>query len=51
MGKGPLERLAIIDASSIFAGPMALTLMADCGAEAIKTEHPAQGFFFLTECP
>jgi formyl-CoA transferase len=43
MGKGPLEGLTVIDASSIVAGPMAATVMADYGAEVIKIEHPARG--------
>jgi len=43
MGKGPLEGLTVIDASSIVAGPMAATVMADYGANVIKIEHPARG--------
>jgi crotonobetainyl-CoA:carnitine CoA-transferase CaiB-like acyl-CoA transferase len=43
MGKGPLEGLTVIDASSIVAGPMAATVMGDYGAEVIKIEHPARG--------
>ena len=43
MGKGPLEGLRVIDASSIVAGPMAATVMGDYGAEVIKVEHPARG--------
>ena len=43
MGKGPLEGLRVIDASSIVAGPMAATVMADYGAEVVKIEHPARG--------
>lgn len=43
MGKGPLTGLTVIDASSIVAGPMAATVMADYGAKVIKIEHPARG--------
>jgi formyl-CoA transferase len=43
MDKGPLEGLTVIDASSIVAGPMAATVMADYGAKVIKIEHPARG--------
>ncbi len=43
MGKGPLEGLTVIDASSIVAGPMAATVMADYGANVIKIEHPTRG--------
>jgi len=65
MGKGPLEGLTVIDASSIVAGPMAATVMADYGANVIKIEHPARedqrgclgkqgmvggGIFSLTDC-
>ncbi len=43
MGKGPLEGLTVIDASSIVAGPMAATVMGDYGAKVIKIEHPGRG--------
>lgn len=36
----PLEGLKVIDAASIFAGPVAATLMADFGADVLKVEHP-----------
>jgi crotonobetainyl-CoA:carnitine CoA-transferase CaiB-like acyl-CoA transferase len=36
----PLEGLKVIDAASIFAGPVAATLMGDFGADVIKVEHP-----------
>ena len=37
---GPLTGLRIIDAATLFAGPMAATLLGDFGAEVIKVEHP-----------
>ncbi len=43
MGKGPLDGLTVIDASSIVAGPMTATVMADYGANVIKIEHPTRG--------
>jgi formyl-CoA transferase len=36
----PLQGLRVIDAASIFAGPVAATLMADFGADVLKVEHP-----------
>jgi formyl-CoA transferase len=36
----PLAGLKVIDAASIFAGPVAATLMADFGADVVKVEHP-----------
>ncbi|MEX2323714.1 MAG: CoA transferase [Acidimicrobiia bacterium] len=35
-----LQGLRIIDASTLFAGPLAATILADFGAEVIKIEHP-----------
>ena len=37
---GPLSGLRVIDAATLFAGPMAATLLGDFGAEVIKVEHP-----------
>lgn len=37
---GPLKNVRVIDAATLFAGPMAATLLADFGAEVIKVEHP-----------
>ncbi len=37
---GPLAGLRVIDASTLFAGPMAAMHLGDAGAEVIKVEHP-----------
>jgi crotonobetainyl-CoA:carnitine CoA-transferase CaiB-like acyl-CoA transferase len=37
---GPLSGLRVIDASTIFAGPLAATILGDFGAEVVKVEHP-----------
>ncbi len=36
----PLSGLKVIDAASIFAGPLIATLLADFGADVVKIEHP-----------
>ena len=38
--QGPLAGLRVLDAATLFAGPLAATLLADFGAEVIKVEHP-----------
>src|SRR5918992_2467438 len=35
-----LEGIKIIDAATLFAGPLAATVLGDFGAEVIKVEHP-----------
>jgi crotonobetainyl-CoA:carnitine CoA-transferase CaiB-like acyl-CoA transferase len=37
---GPLQCLRVIDAATLFAGPLAATLLGDFGADVIKVEHP-----------
>jgi crotonobetainyl-CoA:carnitine CoA-transferase CaiB-like acyl-CoA transferase len=37
----PLAGLKVIDAASLFAGPVIATLLGDFGADVIKVEHPA----------
>jgi crotonobetainyl-CoA:carnitine CoA-transferase CaiB-like acyl-CoA transferase len=36
----PLEDLSVVDAATLFAGPMIATLLGDFGAEVTKVEHP-----------
>lgn len=36
----PLSGLRVIDAATIFAGPLIATLLGDFGADVIKVEHP-----------
>ncbi len=37
---GPLGSIKVVDAATIFAGPVSATLLADYGADVIKVEHP-----------
>lgn len=37
---GPLDGLRVIDAATLFAGPLAATHLGDFGADVIKVEHP-----------
>jgi formyl-CoA transferase len=43
MADRPLSDLTVIDCSTLIAGPMAATFMADFGAEVVKVEHPEVG--------
>jgi formyl-CoA transferase len=39
--RGALEGLRVIDAASLFAGPVIASLLGDFGADVIKVEHPS----------
>jgi crotonobetainyl-CoA:carnitine CoA-transferase CaiB-like acyl-CoA transferase len=38
----PLRHLRVIDLATLFAGPLAATMLGDFGAEVIKVEHPTK---------
>lgn len=38
--QGPLAGFRVIDAATVYAGPLAATMLGDFGAEVIKVEHP-----------
>jgi len=40
---GPLEGVTVIDTATLFAGPLAATLLGDLGADVVKVEHPVLG--------
>ena len=39
----PLEGLRVLDVATLFAGPLAATILGDFGADVIKVEHPRKG--------
>ncbi|MGM9330535.1 CaiB/BaiF CoA transferase family protein [Streptomyces murinus] len=39
---GALDGVRVLDLATLFAGPMAATLLGDFGAEVIKVEHPGR---------
>lgn len=39
----PLSGFKVIDAATLFAGPLIATMMGDFGADVIKVEHPDRG--------
>ena len=41
--QGPLAGVTVVDAASLYAGPLAATYLGDFGAEVIKVEHPDGG--------
>ncbi|MFJ4188886.1 CaiB/BaiF CoA transferase family protein [Kitasatospora sp. NPDC089509] len=39
-GDAPLAGLRVLDAATLFAGPLAASLLGDFGADVVKIEHP-----------
>jgi crotonobetainyl-CoA:carnitine CoA-transferase CaiB-like acyl-CoA transferase len=39
---GPLQGVRVIDAATLFAGPLTATYLGDFGADVIKVEHPSR---------
>ena len=39
----PLAGVRVVDVATLFAGPLAATILADFGADVIKVEHPKRG--------
>ncbi|WP_308268621.1 CaiB/BaiF CoA transferase family protein [Yinghuangia soli] len=41
--EGPLSGTLVLDLATLFAGPLAATILGDFGAEVVKVEHPRHG--------
>jgi crotonobetainyl-CoA:carnitine CoA-transferase CaiB-like acyl-CoA transferase len=39
---GPLAGVRVVDAATLFAGPLAATFLGDLGADVVKVEHPSR---------
>src|SRR5207253_9307609 len=39
-GRPPPEGLRVLDVATLFAGPVAATMLGDFGADVVKVEHP-----------
>ena len=39
---GPLDGIRVIEAATLFAGPLAATHLGDFGADVVKVEHPTE---------
>ncbi|GAA4987421.1 CoA transferase [Yinghuangia aomiensis] len=39
----PLAGVTVLDIATLFAGPMAATILGDYGADVVKIEHPTRG--------
>ncbi|MEV4415801.1 CoA transferase [Catellatospora sp. NPDC049609] len=43
MPPAALSGITVVDAATLFAGPLAATILGDYGADVIKIEHPGKG--------
>jgi crotonobetainyl-CoA:carnitine CoA-transferase CaiB-like acyl-CoA transferase len=43
MTRKPLDGVRVVDMATLFAGPLAATILGDYGADVIKIEHPEKG--------
>ena len=42
MRSAPLEGVKVLEAATLFAGPLAATFLGDFGADVTKIEHPSR---------